>query len=120
MAATAVCATGSSITFSGFTYPVIRFNGPGLSAKVIDANKMSTTSWEDKIPGSLVDPGEISATVEYNGILPTIGAAAQTITVTCNGNARTGKAFITKFEPTAELEDKLTAEVVFTCTGAWS
>lgn len=120
MAATAKVGTGSTITFSGFSYKVIDWDGPNIEAKAINASNMSTSTWEEYITGSLKDPGEITARCEYDGTFPDVGGTTQTISVASNGNTRTGKAFIRSIKPSVPLEEKMTMEVVFRCSGAWS
>lgn len=120
MGATAILATGTTITFSGFAYKFISFDGPGFECETIDANKLATEDWVDKMPGSLIDPGQLSGTVEYDGTMPTLGVN-QTMTVTFpNSNSISGKGFLKSFKPAGEVEGKLTADVTFELHGEWS
>ena len=120
MAATAILATGTTITFSGFTYKFISFDGPDFQVASIDGNKLSTSGFFDKIPGSLIDPGTLSGQVEYDGSMPTLGVT-QTMTITFpNAASRSGKGFLSKFKPSGEVEGKLVADVTFELHGTWS
>lgn len=122
MAVTAVIGTGLSFTFAGTTtMAILSVDGPNLTRASIEASKMGTTGgYHEFLPGSLVDPGEITVEFEYTGDLPlaAMTAAASTLTVTySNAEVITGAAFMTGFSPSAPLEDKMTATGTFKFTG---
>jgi len=121
MAVTAVIGTGLTFTFTNVTYPILSFDGPNLTRASIEASKMATTSYMDFLQASLVDGGDISMEVEYDGNLPltAMTAAASSFTITCsNAEAVTGNGFMTGFSPSVPLEDKMTATCTFKCTGS--
>lgn len=120
MAVTAIVGTGTTLTFSGFTYKLLEIGGPDISREPIPASKMSTTVAHEFLPATLVDSGVVSGRVEADGTVPSFGATA-TLTITFpNAAARSCSAFLTKFNTSTPLEDKMTAEFEFKCTGAWS
>lgn len=118
MAVTAVVATGTTYTFSGITYKALAIRWRGIQRDALDASKMTTSSWKDFTPASLVDPGEIEIETEGDGTFPTFGAAG-TLTITYpNSAARSVSAFVQSTEQTAELEQLIRGTVVFKCSGA--
>ena len=119
MAVTAVIGTGLAVTFSGVTYPILSMDGPNLTRASIEASKMATTSYHDFLPGSLVDPGDLTLEVEYDGNLPLTALAAAASTMIINYSSTgyaTCTAFMTGFSPSIPLEDKMTATCSFKVT----
>lgn len=118
MAVTGVVATGTTYTFSGITYKAKAIRWRGIQREALNASKLTTTSWHDFTPASLVDPGELEIETEGDGTFPTFGAAG-TLTITYpNAAARSVSAFVTSAEQTAELEQIISGTVTFKCTGA--
>ncbi len=119
MATTAIIGTGLTLTHSGLTFPIISVDGPNITREKIEASKMSTTTWKDYLFASLKDPGDLTMTVEWNGALPTFATSpASTVITFSNSNTLTGTAVITSFEPSTPLEDKMTAQVTLSFSGA--
>lgn len=120
MAVTAILGTGASLTFSGFTYPILSMDGPNVSRNVIEASKMATSTWHEFMPGSLRNPGQLSLEVEYDGEMAlALWTTAQAVTVTySNAAPLAGTGFLVEFTPSVPLEDKMTASAVIQMTGA--
>ncbi len=120
MAATAKVGTGLTVTHTGMgTVKILSLNGPNCSRASIDATNMGTTTAMDFIPTTLYDGGEVDMDVEYLGVIPDISAAAESMVITLNGGKTlTFNAFITGFNPTVPLEDKMVANMTFKVTGA--
>jgi hypothetical protein len=117
MAITAELGTGLTITHAGFAFGIIGVNIDGVSWPVIDATRMSDTSYRRKIFGALADLGGVSVECEWDGTLPE-GGVAKTTTITFNGGTvMAGDAAITDVSGVAPLEDKMTGTVVFTWNG---
>lgn len=121
MAVTAVIGTGMTYTYSGFVYNVLDFNIGGITRDVIDATKMTTTTWKEKLFSTLKEPGTATFTIEWDGTMPTMSATASTLSVTFSNSAGlSSSAVLVRFEAAVPLEDKMTAEAEFQITGAWS
>lgn len=117
--------TGSTLTFADFTQELLSLSWSGLERPAIDTSHMGTTGGRTSIPGDLYDPGEITAEVHLNSSEPPpITAAATTLTITFPmtdtnpGDTWTASAFMTGFEFTDPLEDKMTATATFKATGS--
>lgn len=119
MALTAVIGTGATLAHSGLTFPILSIDGPNITREKIQASKMTTTGWHDYLYASLKDPGDLVLTVEWTGVLPTFATtAASTALTLSNSNTLTGTGVITSFEPSTPLEDKMTAQVTISLSGA--
>jgi hypothetical protein len=117
--------TGTTIGFSSFTMELLSVSWTGIERAAIDTSHMGTTGGRTFIPGDLYDPGEIVADVHLNTTdNPEIGGAAATLTLTFPAvgtnaaDAWTASAFMTGFEFTDPLEDKMTAVATFKCSGS--
>ena len=132
--ATVDVGTGTTITFgtSGFTANLMSVRWSGISRAAIDTSHMGTTAAGANqfgsrtfIPGDLVDPGELALEVQFNPQTnPPIGAAAETITVTfplVAGDATPASwacsGFVTAFEITDPLDDKMMATMTVKLSG---
>ena len=114
--------TGIAITFStGFLAEILDVSPPGASRESIQTSHMGTTSAHTFTPADLVDWGELVVEMAFNPstAIP-IGGAAETITITFpdSGTAVwTFTGFMTGFEPSAPLEDRMTATATIKVTG---
>lgn len=121
MAVTAIIGTGSSYSYSGVTYKVLRMSIDGISREFVEADKMDTTTWQEKLPKSLADPGTVTMDIEADGTLPTMSTTAATLTITfSNSTARSVSGYLASVSNEIPLEDKTTGTITWQCTGAWS
>ena len=116
--------TGSTLTFAGFTPEILSLSWSGISREAIDTSHMGTVGARTFLPGDLHDPGELTAEVHLKSTeAPPITAAATTLTLTFPAvgtaatDAWTASAFMTGFELTDPLEDKMTGSATFKITG---
>lgn len=119
----AVVGTGLAITFSsGFLAEMYDFQHSGLERASIPSSTFATTGGMTFEAGKLYDPGEISGTIHHDPTaLPPIADVAETVTVTYpDAGAATWAAsgFMTAYEQTAELEDRIVANVTIKLSGA--
>lgn len=119
----AVVGTGLAITFSsGFLAEMFDFQHSGLNRASIPTSTFATTGGMTFLPGSLYDPGEISGQIHHDpAALPPIGSAIETVTVTYpDSGAATWAAdgFLMEYEQTAELEDRIVANVTIKLSGS--
>jgi hypothetical protein len=118
-------STGASITFSsGYFAQITNITWSGVTRPSIKTSHMGTAAAgagvfgnDTFMPGDLSDPGELVVECHYNpDTRPPIDAAAATCTVTIPGSTTpatwAGSAFMTGFEFSAPLEDKM----MFTAT----
>ncbi len=130
---------GMTIVFgtSGFTGELLSLSHGGISRESIDTSHMGIAApAADKfgnmtsIPGDLSDPGELTFEIHLDtgqvGVTkqPPIDQATETITITFpkasgDGAAATWAAsgYVTDFEMSADLDDKVTASVTVKFTG---
>jgi hypothetical protein len=104
----------------------------GIERAAIDSSHMGTTGGRTFLDGDLYDPGEVVADVHLNSTeAPPITGNATTLTITFPANTVTNdtwtaSAFMTGFEftdpledkMTATAEDKMTATATFKCSGS--
>ncbi len=121
--------TGTTISFgtSGFNAYILEEGGPGLSRVSVETTHMGTTGGKTFRPGDLYDGGELSLTVAFDpSISPPMlaGEQPETITVTwpipaalTTGAIWSFSGFMTAYNPTAPIEDKMTATVTIKITG---
>jgi len=125
MTVSAKTGLGTTITFptSGFAAKIIDigqlFN---LSREVIEASKMESEDWVEKLLADLADAGECTFTVEYDGNLAIpINAAAETITIDVKGAGTgflvRGSGAITGASAAVPHRDKMTADITVTWLG---
>ena len=116
-------STGITITFStGFFAEILDVSPPGSSRESIQTSHMGTTNAHTFTPADLVDWGELVVEMAFNPstAIP-IGGAAETITITFPDSGAavwTFTGFMTGFEPSAPLEDRMTATATIKVTGA--
>jgi len=114
--------TGSTITFSsGFFGEILSIGWSGISREAIETSHMGTTGGRTFIPGDLYDPGELSVELNFEAtddVTTPIAAAAETVTVTFPGSDTwAASGFMTSFEITDPLEDKMTASATIKFSG---
>lgn len=132
----AISAMGTILRRNGVEIAeVVEIGGPGMEIEVLDATHLrSPNFWREKI-GGVKDGGEISLTVNYipgdvshdasTGLLSAFtGAKSAPIDAYTlvfpddDATTWTIPGFVSSFEPGAAFEDKLTAEITITVSGA--
>jgi len=113
---------GTTITFgtSSFSANLLSVGGPGRSRGSIETSHMGTTTSHTFIPDDLVDNGEVSLEFEFNGYdTPPINGAVETITIAWGGTGDTWafSGFMTNYEPSAAMGDRMTATATLKVTG---
>lgn len=124
---TADVGTGTTIVFatSGFAAGILDVNEDEISRAVIDKTVMASTGNRRKMPGDLVDWGDVTFEFEFDpDEQPPISAAPETITITfpvpsggSTGATLAGEGFISAWQWGSPLEDKMTAQATITWTG---
>jgi hypothetical protein len=92
----------------------------GIERAAIDSSHMGTTGGRTFMPGDLYDPGEIVADVHLDTTdNPEITGNAGALTITFpDAETWSASAFMTGFEFTDPLEDKMTATATFKASGS--
>lgn len=120
--------TGTSIVFgtSAFTAELTAVDWSGISRGSVQCSHLGTTNFHKFIPTDLVDPGELN--IEFNfdpSTTPPYDQPVETITVTFpvpDGLSTPadweGDGFMTNFEFTVPLEEKMTGSATLKMTGA--
>lgn len=120
--------TGASISFgtSSFNAEITGFSHSGIERASIDTTQLSTAAATGNdfgsmtfIPGDLSNPGELSLDIHWDpDTIPPIDGAAETITITFPKVPADATAanfsvsgFVTGFDYTVPLEDKMTGTV---------
>lgn len=110
---------------------VLDIKGPSISLTQIDVTSRDSANWMEFI-GGLKDGGEVTFNLVYDPATQTHNAAASggLMTLLIAGatnnfqiyfpstNTATFAGLVTKFAPTAPLNDKLTADVTIKVSGA--
>ena len=114
---------GTTITFatSSFAANLLSVGGPGSSRQSIETSHMGTTVNHTFIPDDLVDNGEVSIELEFDGYdSPPIAELVETVTINWGGTGDTYafSGFMTNYEPTAPMGDRMTATATLKVTGA--
>lgn len=126
--------TGTTIGFgtSGFSLELLDVDGPGLSREFVETSHMGTAAPgagqmgnKTFLPKRQVDPGELTFECHLDpDVIPPIHAAAETITITFPlpaGGATAAtwacSGFITSYEPSDPMEDKMTVSITVKLTG---
>jgi hypothetical protein len=111
--------TGTTLTYSSFGMELLSVSWTGIERAAIDTSHMGTTGGRTFIPGDLYDPGEIVAEVHLNTTdVPEITGNAGALTITFpDAETWSASAFMTGFEFTDPLEDKMTATATFKASG---
>jgi len=113
---------GTTLTWgsSSFTAELFEVTPPGASRESIDTSHMSTLSGAMTfIPADLVDWGEATFSVAFDpSTSPPVNAAAETITITFPDETTWAfSGFVTGYEPTVPMDDKMTADLTIKVTG---
>lgn len=114
--------TGSTITFSsGFFAEIIDISPPNLSRESVPTFHMGTTTAQTHAPVVLFDPGELTVEMAFDPkTKPPINGAEESIVITFPNSAAstwTFLGFMTGFEPTDPLEDRMLATATVKATG---
>jgi len=114
--------TGLTITWeSGFFAEIISVNGPSAAREAIQTTHMGTTTAHTFTPAELVDWGELSVTIAFDPATdPPIDEAAEELTLTwgnSGANTYTFDGFMTGFEPTAEIDQRMEANCTIKVDG---
>jgi hypothetical protein len=116
--------TGTTIEFSTMLTTsvgeILSISWAGIERAAIDVSHMGTTGGRLFIPGDLYDPGEITAEMHLDSTnAPLITGATAAVTITFpDAHDWSAAAFMTGFEFTDPLEDKMTATATFKPTGS--
>jgi len=113
---------GISITFatSSWSADLLDISPPAATREAIDVSHMGLASgFKEFMPSDLVDWGEAKLTVAFDpATRPPIDAAVEQITITFpEGDTWVFDGFLTKYEPKAPMEDKMTADVTLKVSG---
>ena len=115
----AVVGTGITIDFgSGFLAEIISITEPDEGKEAIESTHMGSAARE-WIPGALVNPGRIEANIAFDPkALPPFGSAPQVTTITYpDGSTKAATGFLTALSNAAEIEERMTQDVVLQLTG---
>lgn len=110
---------------------VLDIKGPNISLTQIDVTSRDSANWMEFI-GGLKDGGEVTFSLIYDPATQTQSASASGGLLTLLGSGSTNNfqlyfpssntftfaGLVTKFAPTAPLNDKLTADVTIKVSGA--
>ena len=118
----AFIGTGITISFeSGFFAEILDVTPPGVSRESIQTSDMSTTVAHRFIPTKLVDWGDMSVELQFDpGDDPPIDNDPEEVIITFGNSAATTwtfQGFLTGYEPSAPLEDKMTATATIKVDG---
>lgn len=118
-----ILGTGITITFaSGFLAEILDVSPPNLSRISVQSSHMLTPdNFHTFLEGKLTDPGELTVEIGFDPALaPPINDAPETIVITfpdAGAATQTFIGFMTGFEPSGPLEDRMTATVTIKATG---
>ena len=114
--------TGITIEFkrSGFTAEILDVTPPGRTREAVDVSHQLTVGAQIFLPKKLHDPGELSFDIQFNPDTdPPIDQAPEEIVLTFPSTATwTFQGFMTGYEPSTPIEDKMTASVTVKVSGA--
>lgn len=117
--------TGTTLTAvtTGLTLKLLSVDPFALALEAIDASNMASEDYMEKIPADLADLGELSGECEYDGSLnPLVSVGVvQTWQINVGGDGAgyyiTGTGFLSSFQPSVPLNDKMTAQFGITWDG---
>jgi len=124
--------TGVTILFATSAYAgvVLGISAGDAERPVIDTTHAGTTVSRTKMPGDLLDEGEITVDIEFDpDTPPPMTSAAETVTITfpvpaglTNGATAVGSGFISKKNWEVPVEEKMVGSYVLTWAGtvAWT
>ncbi len=114
-------ATGITVVFgtTGFSMEIMDVGGPSYARDPVEITHQLTVKAKEFTPADLYDGGEFTFSVHYNpdSAIP-VDEVPETITVTWPAGATvvfTG--FMTGFDPTGPLNDKMTADATLKVSG---
>lgn len=114
-------ATGITIVFgtTAFSMEILDVSGPSYARDPVEVTHQGSVDAKEFTPADLYDGGEVSFNVHYNpdSAIP-VDEPAEEITITWPAGATvvfTG--FMTAFEPTGPLNDKMTADITLKVDG---
>ncbi len=114
-------ATGITIVFgtTGFSMEIMDVSGPSYARDPVEVTHQGSVDAKEFLPADLYDGGEVTFDVNYNpdDAIP-VDEPKEVITITWPAGATvvfTG--FMTGFEPTGPLNDKMTASVTLKVDG---
>lgn len=113
-------STGISITFdSGFFAEILDVTPPGASRESIQTSHHGTSDAHTFTPAKLVDWGELQVEMAFDpGEAPPVNSEAETVTITfAGGDTWTFSGFMTGYEPSAPLEERMTASATIKVSG---
>jgi hypothetical protein len=114
-------ATIAGATTTSFLAQILAVDPPNESRVAIPSSHLGTTGRHTHIPGKLVEPGECRVTIHHDPTLePPIDLVPEVWTITYPNSGATTKqftGFFTNYEPTGELEGKMTARVTIKISG---
>lgn len=114
--------TGTTITFaSGFFAEILDVSPPNASRESIQVSHMGTTDAHTFKPTDLADWGELTVEMGFDPATTVpITNAAETVTITFPDSGATTwvfEGFMTGFEPSDPLEDRMTATATIKVSG---
>lgn len=114
--------TGTSVAFdSGFFAEVLDISGPSSTRVAIGTSHLLTTIAMTFTPGDLVDWGEVTLEIAFDPKLrPPIDDTEEVMTITFANSAASVwafTAFMTGFEPSIPLEERMTGSATVKITG---
>jgi len=118
-----IIGTGIEIAFatSAFSAEIIDVTPPNRSRKSVDVTHQSAAAML-YIPGKLVEGGELKLKIGFNpATAAPIDGAVEVVSITfpdSAGTIWTFDGFMTGYNPTGTLEDKMTADVTVKVAGA--
>ncbi len=114
-------ATGITIGFgtTGFSAEILDTTPPPLTRGAVDNTHQGTVGARTKMPTDLYEVGACEFDIHFEpGTNPPINEPEEPITITFpNDTTWKFNGFMSNYEPTAPLEDKMTARVEITPTG---
>jgi hypothetical protein len=112
--------TGTSISFAtGFLAEVLDVRPPAGSRGKVDTTHMLTENARTNMPTKLVEWGECEMDIHFQpGVDPPLKDEEETITITFpDGETWEFTGWMSRFEPSVPLEDKMTATVAIQVNG---
>lgn len=106
---------------TALAYKIIAVTPPSMKVDVQDASNMASVTYKEKIVVALIDTGQISVKVEWDGTYPTVGVWETTVITIPGSPAKTitVDAAIVEFTP-SELNstDGMEAQMIIEVRGA--
>jgi hypothetical protein len=112
--------TGATVVFSSgstFAGSVLGFTVDGEEVPSIDVSTLATTSYREKIKGTLTEPPQCTIELQFDPATPPPINVAATLTLTKGANTFAGTGFFISRTWEVPLEDKMTATCVFQFDG---